>query len=412
MGEVSVDLRLKLDKLRADAAKAGRDINSGLASSVKGLKSSSEIAAERDRRINRDAWAAKRADLMEQDKMRGTNDKARFERMMMASMLPMLRPTSPWGTFFASRQAFQAFQGTQAGQGAMGKFGLSGNAGAGIAAAGITALALAVGVALRGLKTALEGVTRAAEDARQTYAKILQSGGMATGFIVQRQQLAQVLGVSDAEVWQYGTAIGFLNSKLEWSTKIITDTNPTVTALGWEFQITKENMKAMWSQLAQDAAPAIEVFLRAFDEFIKHLTDNSFTKGLIQMADNNAKANKGLEFYKKFGVGMSDGKFTDSAGTILSKGLQKILSEKYEKFIAGAGVEKAPPPTVSINRLPTSNWEKMGLIIGGGGLVDHQKKIANNTTQMVSTLNKIATSLGVPRSGQGNFFDNPMYSQP
>jgi hypothetical protein len=241
-------------------------------------------------------------------------------------------------------------------------------------------------MALKGLKTAIEGVTRAADEARRTYAKILQSGGMAPGFVIQRQQLAQVMGVSDDAVWQYGTAIAFLNSKLEWSTSILTETNPTVTALGWEFQVTSQNMKALWAQLANDAAPAVNAFLKSLDGLIKFLHANTWA----------VEKDVGGVFKSALNMVLpSLGPWLGVAGTAAK----------------AIGTERAPSPTVSINRLPASAWEKMGLIIGGGGMaVDHQKKIANNTNQMVQILNRIANAAGVPRSG--NFFDNPMYAQP
>ena len=223
---------------------------------------------------------------------------------------------------------------------------------------------VAIGTILLILRKAFHELSAAVENARNLYAKQLRSGGMAAGFVTQRAQLAEVIGVGEKEVYQYGMAIGYLNDRLAFSTKIFTQTTPTLTALSWEWKILEQNMKAIWSSVASDIAPAFMV--------------------LAQSASLAAKAVEKLK-------GMFE-------GLILSPPFQLALK------MAQIAMPKAPEVPISTERMPASAWEKMGLVIGQGGGVNYARKTAESTAKSAQHLEKIANAIGgVPRTGQQQF---------
>ena len=277
--------------------------------------------------------------------------------------------------------------------GAVAGSSLAGPMGAGIGAMAMGAtgpIGIAIGAAtaaLAALKTAIMNTVQAYDQARQMYAKQLMSGGMARGFIVRQSQLADVLGVGENQVMQFGTAIGFLGHQLEFSTRTLTKTNPTLTAVSWQIKIMDQNFKALWASAASAAAPAVILLVRAISELAK-----GATKAANYIEDQ--KENMAAGAMKAAGAGT----FGDLAGF----GLKLWDQRMREKF-------KAPDVPVSINRLPASNWEKMGLVLGQGGGNDYQKKTADATSKAVVILAKILLKMA-PGRGQTPAF-NPQFSQ-
>lgn len=348
MSEISVEMRLKLNKLRADAAKGGQEIRSGLASSVKGLPATAmEQEAQAAQRVRRNQ-VQKAADKMDLFRQNYDVEMATRRNRARALMRQRAEAREAAGHKRVHDNPFVNF--------AERRLGFSG-LGAPLKAIGILGVAaIGVGAALLALKKVVGEMSAAIEDARRTYAKILQSGGMGQAFIVRRQQLAEVLGVSEEQVMQYGAAINYLNVKLNWSTKILTETNPTLTALGWQFKILDQDMKAAWATLANDAAPALMLFAKAIDGIVKSITNPKF-----------------LEFLSKMAFG--------------------TIPTLVGKVISASDSGKAPQVPTSLDRMPASTWEKMGLVIGSSGGQNHLMKIAANTKATADAVVKMAQSL-------------------
>jgi hypothetical protein len=310
---LEIELKLKLANLRTEAKKAGQEINSGLATSPKeffaaqGQRARIE-RAQRNRKLD-EADAAKEAKA--QKLLAAKEQKAK----MLASAKNLAMAT-----------------------------------------AGIVA-------AFKVLKKTLSEMIQTADAARRTYAKILQSGGMASGFIIQRQQLAEVLGVGENEVMQYGKAIANLNSRLQFSRSVLTETNPTLTEVGWQFKVLNQDMKALWAQLTYEAAPALTTFAMSLS-------------GLVRGA------------------------------TMLLPIMMPVLT------LLAKLMPKAPSVPVSINRLPGSNWEKMGMVIGRVGAQDYTKKTSENTAKVVTLLEKFAHNYSHLQKWQNDNFSNPNVSYP
>jgi hypothetical protein len=276
--------------------------------------------------------------------------------------------------------------------GAVAGSSLAGPMGAGIGAMAMGAtgpIGIAIGgavAALSAFKYAIQETIKAYDQARQMYAKQLMSGGMARGFIVRQSQLADVLGVGENQVMQFGTAIGFLGHQLEFSTRTLTRTNSTLTATSWHIKIMEQNFKAMWAETASNAAPAIISLVDAISSLAKVAT---FAQSEIPKIKKSV-----MDF-------MLSGKI--GALWKLDAKIEKWFDSKILKTI------KAPDVPVSINRLPASSWEKMGLVLGQGGGNDYQKKTADATSKAVVILAKILLKMA-PGRGQTPAF-NPQFSQ-
>lgn len=242
-----------------------------------------------------------------------------------------------------------------------GRFGLSGIGTA--AGAGVVGVAAgAATAALLTLRSAAYRVADAMERARALYAKQLTSGGLPGGFVAYRSALAEVIGVGEDDVWQYGKAVSYLSKQLEWSSGRAAALTPELTATSWAFQVLKQDVRAAWMGIAHDLAPALQMVAKLGSVGARQLN----LKNLIGLALGPAQ------------------------GSILGGLISKI---------PGAA---APAPTVSAQRLQASAWERMGLVIGtGGGGTQYMRETAQATKRSASLLERIAGSLMVTGVMQG-----------
>ena len=293
----------------------------------------------------------------------------------------------------------------------------------------------AAATAVAGLQTfhfALRKTSEAAERASSMYAKALHSGlGLQT--TQSRSSLAGVIGVSEDEVWQYGAAIQFLNGRLDWSNKILSATNPTLTETAWNLKILSADFTAMWAVIGSKASGSINMMIHALDELVKYITSHAEKLlGLIGMRDetpqetrnrNNASfGQNNSDIVEKVGgtMGMKKGmmeSYGEFAQRVVSEtlqrttneggsnklgkaaGLQGTDAEMFKRWIAenrkplGAGSGGAPDPNSFIKQMPASSWEKMGLVIGGTGGTNYNQQTANNTKTANGLLKQISSHL-------------------
>ena len=74
------------------------------------------------------------------------------------------------------------------------------------------------------------------------------------------------------------------------------------------------------------------------------------------------------------------------------------LTKQIDNFWNGASNKKAPEPQAQMKQMPASSWEKMGLVIGGGGGTNYAQQTAKNTEKSNSLLGKIANALANPKN--------------
>lgn len=253
---------------------------------------------------------------------------------------------------------------------------------AGAAVGGIIAAAVA---ALALLVSAIKRTVAAYDDARKLYAHSLTSG-LGLSFTASRGNLADVLGVSEKDVFQFGAAVAILSPKLKWASDTMARTAPNLTSVAWEFEILKKNLEAMFFTLANDAAPALRMFTAALSELVKGVT--GAVQGLFGFL-------RGHENLIKTLVAAGGG------GPLIQQLVGALISS------TGSNIGAAPNPQGMMKQLPASAWEHMGLVVGGFGGGDYARRTAVGIEKLVSLAKQNANAV----STGGTFFD-PLASNP
>lgn len=217
-------------------------------------------------------------------------------------------------------------------------------------------------------------VFAAFDRARQLYAKSLMSGlGLeSTG---RRSMLASIIGVSEKDVFQFGSAMAYLSPRIQNASKIAAETAIPLTEVSYEFKILKLDMEALFNVLANDASGSIKTFVQAIDLITVSITN------LI-----NSPAFKFLAGSAIKGV----------AGAILPNWLTGLFNSGaaqagINSAVGGGG--KLGLPESHMRQLPASSWERMGLVIGGGMGQNYAKDTAKNTKEIADGIKKITGNM-------------------
>ena len=157
-------------------------------------------------------------------------------------------------------------------------------------------------------------------------------------------------------------------------------TNTNLTSVGWSFKIVGDNFKAAFADVADKAAPVMRTFADATSEWIQLVTNfiNSPAFKIITFGPRTVAKVEGwgLRQYFKLFSGGRDMKLKDSG--------------------------PAPQPQSWMKQLPASSWEKMGLVIGGGGGANPAMQTAHNTKSMAQDMKKLVSYLA-RGGGAGTF---------
>ena len=213
----------------------------------------------------------------------------------------------------------------------------------------------ALTLAVKPIRMMIHAFLEAADAARKIYAKSLQSGGLPVGFITWRTNLADIIGVGENEVLQYGQAIQLLNGQIRTATKGIADSVPSLTAVSYEWKIMKLNLHAAEMSIMSQFAPAMNVLVQY----------------LRFGAENIAKLSHALNILSAIG---------------LPPWMQAILK---------VAMPKVPPPTASANRLTAGEFERRGLVIGSVGSGNYAQKTERNTGKTAELLRELVQGITV-----------------
>lgn len=459
-GEVSVDLRLTLAKLRQDIARATSmmkvSLSGGSIGMGKDIDKATTSLEKHESRIKKVTEAIKSQKQMALEAWRAQNPGgvARGQKVTYAD-----EPTRPSGRF-ARWYPGQTVPATGAGlatkppsaippiipaikapiipesvrtafSAALSRFGLS------LTRFGI--IGAIVGASFLALRKVVNELSQAFERARTLYAKNLSSGGLGQGYVTQRAILAQVIGVSENEVMQYGSAISFLNAKLATATRIINETNPTLSATSMNFQVMKQNISAAWAKIAEAISPALNRLYELIgamsklaalsgntsligkamsiilDSIIRIIAIGSVVYSAIElMVTSVVDSIKWMlsqvnNLLAKFHVPGFEKKAVNFQNT---KDAAQAFKEILKVALAAPSYYKSESPgaPVSPNRMVMSSWEKMGMVIGSMGGKNPQEETAKNTKKLVNLFEKIVGGT-LQRTGTP-VFNNPSYSQP
>jgi len=323
-------------------------------------------------------------------KKKQEGDANAFKMDMMSLALPLGNPGSLWSTMWGAKNIFKGMNTERGAAFRASKLG-------GMSAVGATALlvggATAIGLALKALTVIVKETIAAYEYARQIYAKSLMSG-LGIQFTVRRSMLAEIMGVSEQDVFRFGAQMAYLNPRLKEASDILARTATPLTQVSWEFKILQADILALFADIANTATPAILNLGNALDNLVKtaiYLYDHA-PKSLISGAAS--------------GLATGIGNLTLGVwGTLAAKLGLKINSELSKT----GGM---PQPQSWMKQLPASSWEKMGLVVGGG-TQNYAKETAKHTKEMaqgIKTMVKYFSGHG--RRGVAPFGLDPKTANP
>ena len=282
------------------------------------------------------------------------NDQASFIKNISLLAGPVFNPGGVLSTMFAARQTFSALM-TQTGQQGLQKTGMGQGIGAAaMGTAGLIAGATGLGFILKGLEKTVSMVIEdfkklsiAYKDAAKLYSATLQSG-LGLGFTVKRISIANILGVSEQEVNKFSYAIAKIAQETSAATKALAES---------ALQLTKVEQETKKADLAEKAFNAERA--RTYSA-LKFLSEQG----------RGERANENLFFRKKF-------------------------NDLLEKF--GLLAPKAEQPIPSMKQLPSSTWEKMGLVVGSGGQGTNDL-IRKSNGYLKTIADHVKTAGSIPRS--------------
>lgn len=304
----------------------------------------------------------------EQEARRVAAERAKLAQGLAFLSAPVTNPTSLWGNLL-SGVALQRALSTRRGQQALGNIGMAGPGGTIAATAGIVAGAVAVGLALQGLKKTIQEVMDAIQRATKLYTFKTQSG-FSDSYASQRMTAAGVLGVSTDEVMKFGAAMNFLNPRLKQANENFAQSYRRLTLVNWNWKILQTNFESLFTTMAVQAAPALNKMASALSNI----------------------------------VGAVD-RFIQRHPNMFQAGVAALLGPGFALGMNGPAGEAPVGPVGQVPKR-SSAWEKMGLVIGGPMGGDRTNQLLRAQLNMLHRIHQAIA----PRIPQGAAPLNPHYS--
>jgi hypothetical protein len=279
--------------------------------------------------------------------------------------------------------------------------------------AALAGLRVAIGIAkfaFEKLIAPLRMVAASAEAARRIYARQLQTG-LGGEFTVRRSILADAIGVGEDEVMNYGKAISALNGRFAYAIKVMTETTPALTATGWRMRELNANMAAAAAEFAVSMKNVTDAVLDAANKLTKYFSE-TFRKGkelrdMLAYAEEQRAKGKQVYAYSQLN-GENVFKRGESGFSSFSKEFNEKWQKDFKDWLKANRGDVAPTPTSTSSRLPSSPWERMGLVLGTGG-ADHARATAENTKRIANLTEKFVQILMAPAYDGGT---NKLHAMP
>ena len=226
-------------------------------------------------------------------------------------------------------------------------------------AAGFTLGTLAV----KGFTSAVEVSKSAILKAFGIYTGAAQQG-LSTQFYTNRQALASLLGVqgSPNNVFMFGKAVGELDKRIGNAVSTISQNARPLAELEINAKILKLDIEALASNITTKLAPALNAWINALDALSK-IQPPEWLKVSLRISEGIAT------------MGISE----------LWRGINHLVESKF-----GGGVGGLGQLSTMAKQLPASQWEHMGLVIGGGWQqksVDYQRRTAVAVERLLQQVN-------------------------
>jgi len=290
-------------------------------------------------------------------------------------------------------------------------------------------------VAVKLLSAAFNSLRNAVNNAKTIYSKSLNSG-LGVGFTTQRSVQANLLGVSEQEVLRFGVVLGWLNPRIKDSVDTLAKTAVPLATISMNFSILKLKMEALSAVVVNDLKPVIDDFTKGMESLANTIKSSEVLSGgawliiktvqgiglifstfalglatiegaIIHLLSSIANLMDKLHLGHS-GSAMLGNLATESDKQVLamSKGVQdqwKALTGQTKPASANL-----PSPQSWMKQMGASSWEKLGLVVAGGG---------NTTNDLIKKSNSylktiaVAVTRGIPRGNQGFGLD-PSTSNP
>jgi hypothetical protein len=414
-------VRGELDKLSKAAQKGGTQSRVNLASQVRGLTPTSmekeenaSLVAERRKKQER----RKRNEAMDLK-----DDIEEASRRNRAAAL--------WRQRAAKREAaassdanLEAFHRKKVLTAFLGGFSVGGaNLGAFTALTKLSPAVAAVTAGLGTFRFVLNTTMQAAERSKQLYSKATLSGFGLQGQ-AKRTLISEALGVNENEIYRFGKAFTFLNENLDFASKTMAENAPNLTEVSLRLSVLKNNFEAFGSVLANQVAPILNSVLEDISKNVKNMAQQWQTESKRWASVNSFVSQyQGMSVHRDLEKGQALGEmpskytFLKNGKELQGKELENIVS-KFEKFSSGFDTSKKKgssmlgEPAAFMKQLPASSWEKMGLVIGGGGKANYAEQTAKNTEKTVAHLGKLVQAIMNPKQAGQRAFGQAIPSIP
>jgi hypothetical protein len=226
-------------------------------------------------------------------------------------------------------------------------------------------VARATAAAMFILRRAVQETGRALEDARQTYVKAVGSG-MGLGMQAFRGTLARVIGVSENEIFTFGDAIQKFSEKLRMSREVIKATTPELAYASMNWNVMMENVKAAFEAWVVKLTPVVNLISDLVSKFAALAIVLAQVAGAIQNVIHMLAVS--LQAFA--------GWFGPGAGGVAG------IASFIERITRRGAANGELTSQTWMHQMRASPWERMGLVVGAAGGRNYNRETAHNTMRI------------------------------
>jgi len=241
----------------------------------------------------------------------------------------------------------------------------------------VGATALAVDVLKKSAEALANVIKTTVTFAHQLYGSSLGSG-LSLRYTLGRQAASSVLGVPESEVMRFQQTT-FVMQRLQGAIGQISKAAPDLAFVSAQFSILKYDLLGVASSLADKLTPAIDGFIVVLDAFIKSINDLAIAAGEVMKNSLSAKI-----------IGGAIGAELSSSGilSLIQIGITNMSKHGFQNSMA------------LMRQLPASQFERMGLLVGGGGTNPIVSQLKTSNQYLRGIYYHLAGNGALPRSGQ------------
>lgn len=247
----------------------------------------------------------------------------------------------------------------------------------------------AIAEALTQLRNVIMAVVNAFNQAKKLYVGGALSG-YGTKLQTSRSVASQVLGVGESDLMRFGEAYKYINRELSGAVSNISRNARPLAETNMQWKMLEVKFQSLASTIGVSFKPTLDKLIDGLGvlvDFIEKRTPN-----IIALAQKAwALTPTSIAFNSISGVSKGLGSLFGGGGYFGAANQAMFGGKKMDEIHA------------QMKQLPASAWEKMGLVIGGGGGTNYAKDTAHNTKKSNALLESIARHLAEQQRGHNVF---------